>query len=114
MSEVRFEISAAARAGTTPISAPTAPEAKMFVTSRYSFRLMQNYTAPTDWKGAFERAGGRVSVIAGADDQLMDAAAYESALPPLGVPVTILPGVDHMGVCYRPEAIKAIVAALAR
>ena len=90
------------------------PEAKMFVTSRYSFRLMQNYTAPTDWKGAFERARGRVSVIAGADDQLMDAAAYESALPPLGVPVMILPGVDHMGVCYRPEAIKAILAAFAQ
>ena len=87
------------------------PEAKMFVTSRYSFRLMQNYTAPTDWKGAFERARGRVSVIAGADDQLMDAAAYENALPPLGVPVTIIPGVDHMGIVYRPEAIKAILAA---
>ena len=90
------------------------PEAKMFVASQYSFRLMQDYAAPLDWKGAFERARGRVSVIAGAADQLMDAAAYQRALPPLGVPVTILPGVDHMGIVYRPEAIKAIVAALAR
>src|ERR1700677_4948453 len=32
-----------------------APEAKMSVTSQYSFRLMQNYTAPLDWQGAFER-----------------------------------------------------------
>ena len=85
----------------------------MFVASQYSFRLLQDYAAPLDWKGAFERARGRVSVIAGADDQLMDAAAYQRALPPLGVPVTILPGVDHMGIVYRPEAIKAIVAALA-
>src|SRR5271166_3836504 len=26
------------------------PEAKMFVTSQYSFRLLQNYAAPQDWK----------------------------------------------------------------
>jgi alpha-beta hydrolase superfamily lysophospholipase len=90
-----------------------APEAKMSVTSQYSFRLMQNYTAPLDWQGAFERAKGRVSVIAGADDQLMDAEAYRRALPPLGVALTVLPGVDHMGIVYKPEAIKAILAAIA-
>jgi pimeloyl-ACP methyl ester carboxylesterase len=89
------------------------PEAKMFVTSQYSFRLMQNYTAPPDWKSAFARAKGRVAVVGGADDELMDADAYERALPPLGVPVTIVPGVDHMGIVYRPEAIKAILAAMA-
>ena len=85
----------------------------MFVTSQYSFRLLQNYTAPPDWKGAFERARGRVAVVAGADDELMNVEAYGRELPPLGVPVTIVRGVDHMGIVYRPEAIKAIVAALA-
>jgi alpha-beta hydrolase superfamily lysophospholipase len=89
------------------------PEAKMFVTSQYSFRLMQNYTAPLDWREAFARAKGRLTVIAGAKDQLMDADAYQRALPPLGVPVTILPGVDHMGIVYKAEAIKAILAAMA-
>jgi alpha-beta hydrolase superfamily lysophospholipase len=88
------------------------PEAKMVVTPVYSFRLLQNYTAPEDWKGAFGAAKGGISVIAGAEDQLMDAPAYQRELPPLGVPVSILPGVDHMGVCWRPEALKAIVAAL--
>ncbi len=70
----------------------TAPEAKMFVTSQYSFRLMGNYTAPTDWRGAFARAKGRITVIAGADDQLMDAEAYKRTLPPLGVPLTVASG----------------------
>jgi pimeloyl-ACP methyl ester carboxylesterase len=88
------------------------PEAKMFVTSHYSFRLLRNFTAPPDWKGAFERAKGRVAVVAGANDELMDADAYERALPPLGVPVTIVPGVDHLGVVYRPVASKAILAAM--
>jgi pimeloyl-ACP methyl ester carboxylesterase len=90
-----------------------APEAKMFVTSQYSFRLMGNYTAPPDWQDAFAHAKGRVTVIAGADDQLMDAEAYKRALPPLGVPLTVLPGVDHMGIVYKAEAIKAILAAMA-
>ena len=89
------------------------PEAKMFVTSQYSFRLMRNYTAPPDWQGAFERAKGRVSVIAGADDELMDAEGYKRALPSLGVALTILPGVDHMGIVYKSEAIRAILAVMA-
>jgi len=95
------------------IAFANAPEAKMGVTSQYSFRLMQNYTAPLDWKGAFLRAKGRIAVVAGADDELMDAEAYRRELPPLGVAMTILPNVDHMGVVYRPEAIKAILAAMA-
>src|SRR5271154_223146 len=48
-----------------------APEAKMSVTSQYSFRLLRNYTAPPDWSAAFARAKGRVAVVAGADDELM-------------------------------------------
>ena len=70
----------------------TGPDAKKFVTDRYSYRLMRSYAAPDDWKGAFERAKARVSVIAGSDDELMDAPAYERVLAPLGTRVTILPG----------------------
>jgi hypothetical protein len=44
---------------------------------------------------------------------LIDAEAYRRGLPPLGVALTILPGVNHIGVVYRPEAIKAILAAMA-
>jgi pimeloyl-ACP methyl ester carboxylesterase len=90
----------------------SAPEAKMFVTSQYSFRLMGNYTAPPDWQDAFAHAKGRITVIAGADDELMDADSYKRTLPPLGVPLTILPGVDHIGIVHQPEAIKAILAAM--
>jgi hypothetical protein len=48
-------------------------------------------------------------VIAGESDELMDAAAYQSALPPPGVHVVILPNIDHMGVVYQPAALAAIV-----
>ena len=90
----------------------TGAGAKKFVTDQYTFRLMASYAAPDDWKGAFQRAKAPVVVIAGADDELMDAEAFERVLPPLGARVSVLPGVDHMGLCWRPEAIKAIVAAL--
>jgi hypothetical protein len=43
----------------------------------------------------------------------MDTDGYRGALPPLGVAVTVLPGVDHMGIVYKAEAIKAILAAMA-
>jgi pimeloyl-ACP methyl ester carboxylesterase len=90
----------------------TGPGAKKFVTDQYSFRLMTSYAAPDDWRAAFEKAKAPIALIAGADDELMDASAYQRVLPPLGVGVTLLPGVDHMGLCWRPQAIKAIVAAL--
>jgi pimeloyl-ACP methyl ester carboxylesterase len=93
------------------IAFANAPEAKKFVTSRYSFRLLTNYGPPHDWQGAFEKMSGRIDVIAGEKDELMDAQAYANALPPLGARVTLLPGVDHIGVVYQPSALAALVAA---
>ncbi len=90
----------------------TGPGAKKFVTDQYTFRLMTSYAAPNDWEGAFRRAKAPIDVISGTDDELMDAEAYRRVLAPLGVRVTLVPGVDHMGLCWRPEAVKAIVAAL--
>lgn len=87
--------------------------AEKFVTSRYTFRLMASYAAPDDWEAAFRSAKAPIAVIAGADDELMDAPVYQKVLPPLGARVRLIPGVDHMAVCWRPEAIDAIVAALA-
>ena len=94
------------------IAFATGPDAKKFVTDQYTFRLMRSYAAPDDWKAAFERAKAPIDVIAGTDDELMDAEAYERVLKPLGVRVTLIPGLDHMGLCWRPEAIKAVIAAL--
>jgi len=87
------------------------PEAAMATVSRYSFRLLIDYGPPEDWRAAFQGAASRIDLIAGEADELMDAPAYRSAVAPLGVRVTLLPGVDHMGVVYQPAALAAIVAA---
>jgi pimeloyl-ACP methyl ester carboxylesterase len=90
----------------------TGPGARKFVTDQYTFRLMTSYAAPEDWEGAFRRAKAPIDVLSGVDDEMMDAEAYRRVLAPLGVRVTLIPGVDHMGLCWRPEAVKAVVAAL--
>jgi alpha-beta hydrolase superfamily lysophospholipase len=90
------------------------PEAAMATTSRYSYRLMVDYGPPQDWQGALRAAATKIDLIAGRDDELMDAEAYQRAVAPLGVRVTILPGVDHMGIVYQPAALEAIVAAARR
>jgi pimeloyl-ACP methyl ester carboxylesterase len=96
------------------IAFASAPEAAMFVTSRYSFRLLVNYGPPPDWKGALEGAASRIALIAGENDELMDAPAYRNVVAPLGVRVTLLPGVDHMGIVHAPEALAAIGEAATR
>jgi pimeloyl-ACP methyl ester carboxylesterase len=85
------------------------PEASKFVTSRYSFHLLTDYGPPPDWQDALRKNAARLDVISGDSDQLMDAAAYKSVLPPLGVHVALLPNVDHMGVVYQPAALAAIL-----
>jgi pimeloyl-ACP methyl ester carboxylesterase len=90
-----------------------APEAIPFVTPHYSYRLMRNYASPDDWRAPFARSGPRIDVIAGEDDELMNAAAYGPALEPYGVKVKVVPGVDHMGIVYKPAALAAIVEATA-
>jgi pimeloyl-ACP methyl ester carboxylesterase len=90
------------------------PEAAKFVTPRYSFRLLANYGPPADWQGALRSAAGRIDLIAGENDELMDASAYRSAVAPLGVSVTLLPGVDHVGIVCAPEALAAVVASVQR
>ena len=90
------------------------PEAAMATVSRYSYRLMINYGPPLDWQGALRSAADKIELIAGEDDELMDASAYRSVVAPLGVRVTLLPSVDHMGIVHKPAALRAIVEAAAQ
>jgi alpha-beta hydrolase superfamily lysophospholipase len=87
------------------------PEARPFVTPVYSYRLMRNYAVTDDWQAGFRAAGAKIVVIAGANDELMNAHAYAAAVEPLGATVEVLPDVDHMGVVSKPAALAAIVAA---
>ncbi len=89
-----------------------APEAIPYVTPSYSYRLMRSYASTDDWRAPFVRSGPRISVIAGANDELMNAEAYGPSLSPFGAEVKIVPDVDHMGIVYKPAALAALVEAV--
>ena len=98
--------------GLPTLAFAVAPPLKTILATHYSWRLMTNFSAPEDWKKALEQGRGRIAVLAGADDQLMDAQAYERELTPLGVAVRLIPGVDHIGMIYSPDALEALVGIL--
>jgi pimeloyl-ACP methyl ester carboxylesterase len=96
------------------IAYATDPAAAKVLTSRYSFRLLADYGPEFDWaktQATIRSVAPKVTVICGAEDELMNAPAFESELKPLGAEVKLLPGVDHMGVVYQPAALAAIVEA---
>ncbi len=94
------------------IAYATDPVAAKVVTSRYSFRLLADYGPDFEWaktQATIRAAAPKMKVIGGAEDELMNASAYETELKPLGAEVKLLPGVDHMGVVYQPAALAALV-----
>jgi pimeloyl-ACP methyl ester carboxylesterase len=96
------------------IAYATDPAAAKVLTSRYSFRLLADYGPEFDWaktQATIRSVASKLTVICGAEDELMNAPAFESELKPLGAEVKLLPGVDHMGVVYQPAALAAIVEA---
>ena len=92
----------------------TDPAAADYLTPIYSFRLLADFGPDFAWgrtKAALAAAARRIAVVAAGRDDLMDAAAMERELKPLGLQVTVLPEVDHMQTCVEPRALAAIVAA---
>jgi alpha-beta hydrolase superfamily lysophospholipase len=96
------------------IAFAVAPAAAKYVTARYSYRLLSNFGPPEDWQGALKTSKAPIEILAGEKDELMNAPAYPGAIEPLGANarVTLLPGVDHMGIVYAPAALAAIRAAV--
>ena len=89
------------------------PEAIKFATTRYSYRLLANF-ATRDHRADLAAARRPVAIVSGTADELMDSARYGETVDGTGrdVPVTLVPGVDHMGILADPKAIAAIVEAL--
>ena len=99
------------------IAYATGPGAERRQTPVYSYRLLTSFGPSFDWsvtRAGIRSVAPRMSLIAGGADEMMDPDGYIRALKPLGVDVTILPGLDHLGVVYDPAALAAIVAAVKR
>ena len=85
------------------------PHMENFLASTYSYRLLRNF-ATRGYKADFAAATIPLTLIAGADDQLMLADKYADAVHAVApkVGVKLIEGVDHMGIVSAPKAVAVV------
>ncbi len=85
------------------------PEGRKRLTSQYSFNLFANYRT-ADYAADFARAAGPVSLLVGTDDELMWPEKYADVAVSKGqrLPVTLVPGSNHMGIIIDESALDAL------
>jgi len=91
------------------------PNSERFLASTYSYRLMRNF-ATRGHKGDFAAATKPLTIISGADDELMLADKYSEAVRGVtpAVEVKLIDGVNHMGVVSDPKAVSIIADDVAK
>ena len=94
-----------------PIVAFATPPRVSYLTSVYSFRLAVDFGAPREgYLTALGRSSKPAAVLVGGSDELFYpnrfAPLFQTARPDL--PVTIVPGIGHIGMTVTPEGIAAV------
>jgi alpha-beta hydrolase superfamily lysophospholipase len=90
-------------------------EVKAKLTPSYGYALATNYRPRADWRASIRSAHQPMRLLAGAQDEAFFAERYAGLFQAEGkdVPVTLLPGVGHIGLTLQPQAVQAVVAAVA-
>ena len=88
---------------------------KDILVSAYSYRLMRNF-ATRSYREDFAATTHPVSLIAGADDELMLPGKYAEAVHAVApkVDVKLIDGVNHMSLLSDPKAVSAIADDVAK
>lgn len=94
------------------IAFAVAPNTSRILASTYSYRLMRNFAASSDYRADIAAAGKPVAVFAGAADELMFSDKYRDAVGP-NIPVKLIDGVNHMEIVSAPAAVSAIAEDIA-
>ncbi len=83
------------------------------LTGTYSFRLMRAFGA-LDYAADLKNAASPLAIVAGEKDELFFADQFEPAVKAIraDVPVTIVPGLNHIDIITDPRAAPAIAAAV--
>jgi pimeloyl-ACP methyl ester carboxylesterase len=91
-------------------AADAAGGAAINLVGTYTDRLMRNFAVSSDFRRDLARATGPVTIISGADDELMFADKYAEAVRAAKTPIDVklIEGVNHMGIVSVPKAISAI------
>jgi alpha-beta hydrolase superfamily lysophospholipase len=86
------------------------PNSEKNLVGTYTERLMRNFAVNADFRRDFANAAGPVTIISGADDELMFADKYVEAVRGARTPVDVklIDGINHMGIVSVPRAVSAI------
>jgi hypothetical protein len=80
------------------------------LTSSYSFTLMSNFGPHWDYLADIRGAKRPMRLVAGRNDELFDASKFAAVFEGAGrpVPVTLVDGVNHMGLTLDTAAMQAV------
>jgi len=86
-------------------------EAKKFLTPEYDFNLAMNFAANADYQADLLSAKGKVAILAGDADELLQSQELQGMVQSAGKDwaVQLLPGVQHIPLTLEPLALKAIL-----
>ena len=90
-----------------------APRRADILTGHYSFLLMRAF-GTNDYAADFRQAHAPIAVLVGSNDDLFYADKFAPTIAAVrsDIPVTIVPGLDHIEMTTDPRAVPAIVAAV--
>src|SRR6266849_2126265 len=86
------------------------PHSEKILVPAYTERLRRNFANHPDFRADIAAATKPLTIISGADDELMLADKYVEAVRGVAVPVNVklIDGVNHMGIVSAPAAISVI------
>ena len=97
--------------GSLPVLAfAVPPNSEKLLSGIYSDRLLRNFANHPDYRGDLSAATRPMTIIAGADDELMQAGKYAEAVRGItpAIDVKLIEGVNHIGIVTAPKAVSAI------
>ena len=88
-------------------------QARRILTPSYSYALATNFRPHDDYRSDIRHARGKVCIVAGQDDELFHADRFAGVFESAGkaVPVTLVPGVGHMGLTLGTAAVRTVAQA---
>ena len=86
-------------------------EVKKFLTPEYGFNLATNFAANADYQADLLSAKGKVAILAGDADELLQSQELQGLVQSAGKDwaVQLLPGVQHIALTLEPTALEAVV-----
>lgn len=88
-------------------------QARRLLTPNYSYALATNFRPHDDYLSDIRNAHGTVCIVAGQDDELFHAERFAEVFKNAGkpVPVTLVPGVNHIGLTLDALAVRTVAQA---